>query len=70
MIAAGYLPLIKKFILVWNYALQDVTQDRSDRDVKYSIKNEIFNQFVVFSVFNYVKSSDFSFKCSMDEYHW
>ena len=65
MIAAGYLPLIKKFILVWNYALQDVTSD-----VKYSIKNEIFNQFVVFSVFNYVKSSDFSFKYSMDEYHW
>ena len=55
MIAAGYLPLIKKFILVWNYALQDVTSD-----VKYSIKNEIFNQFVVFSVFNYVKSSHFS----------
>ena len=47
--------------MVWNYALQDVTQDRSS-DVKYSIKNEIFNQFVVFSVFNYVKSSSFSFK--------
>ena len=31
MIAAGYLSLIKKFILVWNYALQDVTQDRFER---------------------------------------
>ena len=41
MIAAGYLPLIKKFILVWNYALQDVTQDRSS-DVKYSIKERDF----------------------------
>ena len=49
--------------MVWNYALQDVTQDRSS-DVKYSIKNEIFNQFVVFSVFDYVKSSYFSFKCT------